>query len=223
MSSTMRIFPYFLFILISGKLCLFGLREPYAWRAFTERVKVRIKSETQALSGGYFRRWAGSCPIAAHAALLFILQPQVSVRDNSGVMSLFPWGYVRILLRLRPFPQGETLVPQGGYGRSPKRKRQFPRQETSGNCKCLNYRFLLFSSRCAWGIRNLSADRRRTSGLYQLHLYAERKAQVIFRFQILVGKGAYHVEVARADFVEQADLLSHKPMFLVDVERDSLP
>lgn len=173
MSSTMRIFPYFLFILISGKLCLFGLREPYAWRAFTERVNVRIKSETQALSGGYFRRWAGSCPIAAHAALLFILQPQVSVRDNSGGMSVFPWGYVRILLGLRQFPQGETLVPQGGYGRSPKRKRLFPRQETNGNCKRLSYRALLFLPPCAWVIRNLLASRRRTSGLYQLHLYAE--------------------------------------------------
>lgn len=187
------------------------------------RVKVRIKSETQALSGGYFRRWAVSCPVLVCTASFFIFQPQVSGGDNSGVMSLFPWGYVRILLRLRPFPQGETLVPQGGYGRSPKRKRQFPRQETNGNCKRLSYRALLFLPRCAWVIRNLLASRRRTSGLYQLHLYAERKAQVIFRFQILVGKGAYHVEVARADFVEQADLLSHKPMFLVDVERDSLP
>ena len=175
------------------------------------------------MSGGYFRRWAGSCPIAVRAALLFILQPQVSVRDNSGVMSVFPWAYVRILLGLRQFPQGETLVPQGGYGRSPKRKRLFPRQETNGNCKRLSYRALLFLPPCAWVIRNLLASRRRTSGLYQLHLYAERKAQVIFGLQIFVGKCAYHVEVACADFVEQADLLSHKPMFLVDVERDSLP
>lgn len=173
MSSTMRIFPYFLFILVSGRFCLFGLREPYAWRAFTERVKVRIKSETQALSGGYFRRWAVSCPVLVCTASFFIFQPQVSGGDNSGVMSLFPWGYVRILLRLRPFPQGETLVPQGGYGRSLKRKRQFPRQETNGNCKRLSYRALLFLPRCAWVIKNLLAGRWRTSSLYQLHLYAE--------------------------------------------------